>query len=313
VGRSPQMRALFETIEKVAPSDVAVHISGETGTGKELVARAVHSRSKRADGPFVKVNCGSLTETLLESELFGHEKGAFTGAVERKIGRFEAAGDGTVFLDEIGNLDIGLQAKLLRVLQDRAFERLGGTKTLHVKARVISATNSQLPSLVGEGAFRKDLYYRLNGVTIALPPLRRHPQDIPLLFSHFLSEACGQNSKPVPKVSSELVKKLCQYSWPGNVRELKHTAEYLALVGGKDMLRTSDLPPTVLGVSDQPVDGPGPITGPTPMEKKPPRELTKGALVKALAQVKGNRVKTARNLGISRGSIYLLLKQYGLK
>ncbi|HEY7375447.1 MAG TPA: sigma-54 dependent transcriptional regulator, partial [Polyangia bacterium] len=205
VGETAAMRAVFATIEKVAPTDASVYISGESGTGKELVARAIHARSKRAQGPFVKVNCGALTETLLESELFGHEKGSFTGAVKRKLGRFELADKGTLFLDEIGDVTPGLQLKLLRVLQEREFERVGGTETIKVNVRLIAATNKDMEQSIAAGTFREDLYYRLNVFTIFVPPLRERKADLLLLADHFLEKFSREHHKSIKRISTPAI------------------------------------------------------------------------------------------------------------
>jgi two-component system response regulator HydG len=214
---------VFQTIEKVAPTDASVYIQGESGTGKELVARAIHARSRRADGPFVKVNCGALTETLLESELFGHEKGAFTGAIKRKLGRFELADKGTLFLDEIGDVTPGLQLKLLRVLQEREFERVGGEETIKVDVRVLSATHKDIRAEVAAGRFREDLFYRLHVVPCQVPPLRERKEDIPRLVAHFVRKL-GPRTNPAIDAENGItpaaLARLCAYQWPGNVREL---------------------------------------------------------------------------------------------
>jgi hypothetical protein len=215
VGETAAMRAVFATIEKVAPTDASVYIYGESGTGKELVARAIHARSKRAQGPFVKVNCGALTETLLESELFGHEKGAFTGAVKRKLGRFELADKGTLFLDEIGDVTPGLQLKLLRVLQERDFERVGGEETIKVDVRVLSATHRDIQAEVASGRFREDLFYRLHVVPCTVPALRERKDDIPRLCAHFIAKLAPRTNPGVKSLSDAALARLCAYGWPG--------------------------------------------------------------------------------------------------
>src|SRR6516164_1117180 len=251
VGETPVMRALFQTIEKVAPTDASVYIHGESGTGKELVARAVHARSKRADGPFVKVNCGALTETLLESELFGHEKGSFTGAVKRKLGRFELADKGTLFLDEIGDVSPALQTKLLRVLQEREFERVGGEQSVKVDVRVISATNKDLGKEVADGRFREDLFYRLQVVPIMLPPLRERKDDLGPLVAHFIAKMAPKTNPQVRGISDAALARLYAYRWPGNVRELGNVIEQALVFADGDAI-TPDALPEALRMSDGP-------------------------------------------------------------
>jgi transcriptional regulator with PAS, ATPase and Fis domain len=225
LGASEEMQEIFELIAQVAATDVAVLVQGETGTGKELVARAIHNHSLRKHKPFVAINCAALSETLLESELFGHERGAFTGALERKIGRFELADAGTIFLDEIGEIPLPTQIKFLRVLQERAFERVGGTETIRSNFRIVAATNRNLKTAMQEGVFREDLYYRLNVVPIRITPLRRRKDDIPLLVRHFVEKYAHRHHKPVVEVSNAAMKMLLEHSWPGNVRELENVME----------------------------------------------------------------------------------------
>ena len=225
IGESAAMRAVFQTVQQVAPSRATVLISGETGTGKELIAKAIHNLSPRKNGPFVAVHAAALPTSLLESELFGHEKGAFTGAVERRIGRFELADGGTLFLDEVGELEAPMQVKLLRVLEEQTFERVGGAKTLQVDVRLVAATNKELKKLVSEGKFRDDLFYRLSVVTVDLPPLRARRDDIPLLVKGFLDEFGRENNKQVRELTPEALNVLLAYDWPGNVRELRNVIE----------------------------------------------------------------------------------------
>jgi Nif-specific regulatory protein len=241
IGQSRPMQEVFATIEKVAPSRATALLLGESGTGKELVARAIHEASPRRDKNFIKINCAALPENLLESELFGHEKGAFTGATASRAGRFELADGGTLFLDEIGELPLSLQAKLLRVLQERQFERLGGTKTLEVDVRIIAATNVNLEDAVARGTFRNDLYYRLNVLPFHLPPLRERKSDIPILLNHFLRASIERNDKEV-ELSQEVLDFLMNYNWPGNVRELQNLIERLVILTDKGILYQSDLP-----------------------------------------------------------------------
>jgi Nif-specific regulatory protein len=234
VGESLAMRAVYQRTRLVAPARTSVLLVGETGTGKELIARAIHSLSPRADGPYVRVNCGALSESLLESELFGHIKGAFTGAVDNKTGRFEAAHGGTIFLDEISSMSAKLQVKLLRVLQEREFERVGESRTIRVDTRVIAATNQLLEQEIDAGNFREDLYYRLNVVSIHLPPLRERPEDIPALAQFFLERYCDENRRDTPALPGDVLAALLQYDWPGNVRELENCIERaVVLANGK--------------------------------------------------------------------------------
>jgi two-component system response regulator HydG len=236
IGETAPMGGVFQTIEKVAPTDASVYIHGESGTGKELVARAIHARSKRDGGPFVKVNCGALTETLLESELFGHEKGAFTGAIKRKLGRFELADKGTLFLDEIGDVTPGLQLKLLRVLQEREFERVGGEETIKVDVRVISATHRDIKTEVAAGRFREDLFYRLHVVPCPVPPLRDRKEDIPRLVAHFIHKLGPRTNAAVTGITDAALARLGAYHWPGNVRELENVIEQaLVFAEGKEI------------------------------------------------------------------------------
>lgn len=245
IGHSKPMQEVFWTIEKVAPSNATVLMTGESGTGKELVARAIHQASKRKDNPFIKVNCAALPDNLLESELFGHEKGAFTDAVVAKPGRFELANSGTLFLDEIGELPLALQAKILRVLQEKQFERLGGTRTMNADVRVLAATNINFEDAIRKGTFRSDLYYRLNVVPINLPPLRERPEDIPLLLDHFLQSSNSRNEKKI-RMSKEFLDFLTKYPWPGNVRELQNLIERLVILAESNVIGVGDLPGTVL-------------------------------------------------------------------
>ncbi len=241
VGDSPAMRDVYRLTRLVAPTRASVLLVGETGTGKELIARAIHQLGPRTDGPYVRVNCGALSESLLESELFGHVKGAFTGAVDNKTGRFEAAHGGTIFLDEISSMSPKLQVKLLRVLQEREFERVGESRTIHVDARVIAATNSFLEDEVEAGRFRDDLYYRLNVVPIHLPPLRQRKEDIPALADHFLRRYVEQNRKPLHGITRGAMRVLVEYDWPGNVRELENDIERAVVLTAEDWLTESQL------------------------------------------------------------------------
>jgi len=253
VGNSEKMGEIFEIVEKVAPTKATVLLRGESGTGKELIARAIHYNSPRASKPFVKVNCAALPETLLESELFGHEKGSFTGAIETKKGRFEIANGGTLFLDEIGDLSLSTQIKLLRVLQEKQFERIGGIKTYTVDLRIIAATHKDLEKAIREGSFREDLYYRLNVVPIFIPPLRERKEDVPLLVEHFLKLFNRENGKNV-RFSSDVTEILQDYSWPGNIRELENFIERVVVMAKKEVVSSTDLPGLLPSLSLSPQD-----------------------------------------------------------
>ncbi len=249
IGESPAMQEVFETVEKVADTDSTVLILGESGTGKELIARALHYHSYRKDGPFVPVNCAAIPSELLESELFGHEKGAFTSAIRTRIGRFELANGGTLFLDEIGDMNPNLQSKLLRVLQERQFERIGGVKPIKVDIRIISATHQDLKKAVLKKRFREDLYYRLNVIPIEIPPLRERRSDIPLLVHHFIHHFSRSKRKKVTGISDEAMERLMEYDWPGNVRELENMIERMVILTNNEVIDVSDLPERVLPVS----------------------------------------------------------------
>jgi two-component system response regulator HydG len=309
VGRAPQMRALFETIEKVAPADVAVHIYGESGTGKELVARAVHSRSKRADGPFVKVNCGSLTETLLESELFGHEKGAFTGAIKRRLGRFELADKGTLFLDEVGDMTPNLQLKLLRVLQEKEFERVGGEETVHVDVRVISATHRDIKKEVEAGRFREDLFYRLHVVPCPVPPLRERREDIPALVEHFIRKLGPRTNPKIRGIDDAALARLAAYDWPGNVRELENAVEQSLVFANGDSIGLAALPGFLReGASETSLAVPsGNMTLPEILE-----DLERQLVQRTYDKTGGVKTETARLLGIKTSALYYKLEKYGI-
>lgn len=246
IGESPLMQRVFETVEKVADTDSTVLILGESGTGKELIARALHYHSYRKEGPFVPVNCAAIPSELLESELFGHEKGAFTSAIRTRVGRFELAHGGTLFLDEIGDMNPNLQSKLLRVLQERQFERIGGLKPIQVDIRIISATHQDLKKAVSKKKFREDLYYRLNVIPIEIPPLRERKSDIPLLVHHFIQHFSKSKKKKVTGITAGALERLMEYDWPGNVRELENMIERLVILAGSEMLDLPDLPERVL-------------------------------------------------------------------
>ena len=306
VGGSPAMRKVFDFIRRVAPTDSTVLIQGESGTGKELVARALHRNSSRAEQPFVAINCAAIAETLLESELFGHEKGAFTGAAAQKKGKVEVAEGGTLFLDEIGELAPGLQAKLLRVLQEREFERLGGTKPIKLNIRLIAATNRSLPEAVKAGAFRNDLYYRLDVVTLNVPALRERREDISVLADHFAAKAsrkCGMRAKPL---SSEALGCLMHYDWPGNVRELENALERALVLGSTDSILPDDLPEAVLEAGST-------TTASTDKYHGNIKETKKQLILQALQQAKGNYIEAATALGMHPNSLLRLIRNLDLK
>ena len=311
-GRSPAMREVFDTIRQVAPARTTVLIEGESGTGKELVAQALHHLSPRAQGPFVAVHCAALAPTLLESELFGHEKGAFTGASERRRGRFEMADGGTLFLDEIGEILPAVQVKILRVLEEHRFERVGGQQTLEVDVRLIAATNRNLRRMVEEGQFREDLFFRLNVVSVVLPPLRERAGDIPLLVDRFLKELAEENHRPAPALAPEVMDVLVSYAWPGNVRELRNAIERMVVLGRGDRLTLRDLPPPIRPAAAAMTQTrlPGAVSpdGGTLTMDQMERQL----ILTTLEQNAGNRVKTAGVLGISRRTLHRKLKEYGL-
>ena len=300
VGRDPKMQTIYKLIEDIGPTDATVLIQGESGTGKELVARAIHTKSLRSRGPFVVINCSAYPATLLESELFGHEKGAFTGAVRRKTGLFERADGGTVFLDEIGEVPPSAQIKLLRVLQTQKFERLGGEQTLTVDTRIISATNKELLEEVKQGRFREDLYYRLNVIPMNLPPLRERRNDIPILCSHFLRSFGAEQNKNIRKFSPEAMRRLLDYQWPGNVRELENSIEHAVVLAKGHQIQIGDLPSAI----------PGTLPAKTP---KPARKFTENEVTlirETLIECKWNKKEAAQRLGISRSTLYNKIRKY---
>ncbi len=309
VGHSPLMRTVFQTIEKVAPPDISVLIHGESGTGKELVARAIHMRSKRASGAFVKVNCGSLAETLLESELFGHERGAFTGAIKRKLGRFELADKGTLFLDEVGDMTPGLQLKLLRVLQEKEFERVGGEQTVSVDVRVISATHRELKKEVAEGRFREDLFYRLHVVSCEVPPLRERREDIPLLVAHFIKKLGPRINPAIKGIDDAALARLSAHTWPGNVRELQNAIEQALVFADRETLDVASLPAFLRqGGSANALSMPsGDMSLPEILE-----DLERQLITRAYEKTGGVKTDTARLLGIKTSALYYKLEKYGI-
>jgi DNA-binding NtrC family response regulator len=303
VGSSPEMQQVFKSIAQVAPSRATVLLSGDSGTGKELVAAAIHHRSPRASGPFVRLHCAALADTLLESELFGHERGAFTGADRKREGRFEQANGGTLFLDEIGEISLATQVKLLRVLQEREFERVGGNQTVHVDVRVIAATNRDLKEMVEAGRFREDLYYRLNVINLTLPPLRSRTSDIPALAIHFLKRCAEENGKNVNTISDAALALLVIHSWPGNVRELENVIERAVVLAEGDTLEPAHLPPE-LAVSSR--RGGAPVIPGATMD-----ELERYAIMKTLESVGGSTGRAAEVLGMSVRKIQYKLQEYG--
>ena len=300
VGKSGTMQQVYQLVEKVAQSDASVLVRGESGTGKELVAQAIHQLSKRNSEPFIAVNCAALPESLLESELFGHERGAFTGAEKQKLGRFELAGQGTIFLDEIGDISPATQIKLLRVLQAREIVRVGGTETVRIQARTVAATNRNLEEAVKGNQFREDLYYRINVFPIMLPPLRERKEDIPDLVAHFLQR---QNASP-DSIESNALKLLMQYAWPGNVRELENVIERALIMAGKRPITARDLPPHLRGEAEMPI-------ALTWVEDELPTidEMQRRMIHKALAKTEGNKTKAAKLLGITRRQIYSMIER----
>ena len=309
VGNSPAMKEIFEVVQQVAPTRATILLTGESGTGKEVFAKAIHQLSPRAKQPFVAVHCAALAPTLLESELFGHEKGAFTGAHERRIGRFEQAQGGTLFLDEIGEIDAAIQVKLLRFLGERTFERVGSSKTLTADVRLVAATNKNLEELVKAGTFREDLFFRLRVVEIALPPLRERTGDIPLLAQKFLREFAAENEKAVNEFTADALELLMRYSWPGNVRELRTAIEHAVVLcrGGKISAR--DLPPSIRS---------GGVAAAQPAQALPANELTikeaeKQLIVRALKETNGNRTLAAEKIGMSRRTFHRKLHVYHLE
>jgi len=292
IGASPSFRRMTTLIEQIADSSATVLIQGESGTGKELVARTIHERSARRNGPFVAVNCAALPETLLESELFGYERGAFTGAAGRKEGRFELASGGTLFLDEVADLSLVTQPKILRVLQEGEFERLGGTRTLQVDVRIVAATNQDLAEMVKEKRFREDLYYRLNVITIRVPPLRERHEDIRVLAQHFLRVYAAKNGRTLEAFAGEAIERLESYAWPGNVRELENLVERSVVLARKDRIDAEDLPEEVAGVKHPPRDAILELVG-TPLE-----EIEQRLLDETLRITGGNKTQAAKLLGI---------------
>jgi two-component system, NtrC family, response regulator AtoC len=328
VGQSPVLEQLYAVIEKVADTPSTVLISGESGTGKELVARALHANSSRKDGPFIKINCAAIPKTLVESELFGYEKGAFTGAVGSKPGRFELADAGTLFLDEVGEIPVEMQVKLLRVLQESEFERVGGIKTIKVDVRLVTATNRDLQKEVASGNFREDLFYRLNVVPVLLPPLRERKSDIPLLVEHFVSKFNERLKKKVTRVEDDALQHLIAHPWPGNIRELENVLERTLLFCEGSSIRARDLPPELSGLNAPPPAADAPAraldAGPSKptdarasslkeMVRQETDRLERELIVRALDETGGNVTQAARKLKISRKSLQNKMKEFGLR
>ena len=349
VGRSAAAARVLEFVKRVGPSDATILLGGESGSGKEMVARAIHRASRRAKGPCVAVNCAALTESLIESELFGHEKGAFTGATEKKAGRFEMADRGTLFLDEVGELPLGLQTKFLRVLEERRFERVGGQKAIEVDVRVVAATNRDLAEMVRRGSFREDLFYRLSVIHIEVPPLRERLDDVPLLADHFLARFRHQAGRRISGFAADAMAVMQRYHWPGNVRELRNAVERAIVLGDRDQIQAADLPPQLLGglpsvrtrnspptpplgssISQPPAQSlPLPVieqppmvivpvaathgTGPRPPVARSLRDLEKEGILAALAATNGNKAQAAAILEIDRSTLYKKLKDYDIE
>ncbi len=326
VGDSPSMQVVYRLIEQIADTDSTVMILGDSGTGKELIAKTIHYNSSRSQGPFVPLNCAAIPRDLLESELFGHEKGAFTGAINTRIGRFELAQNGTIFLDEVGELDPSLQVKLLRVLQEREFERVGGMKTVKVDVRVLAATNKNLEKLTQEGKFREDLYYRLNVIPLHLPPLRSRPEDIPLLVDHFITEFSKKRKRNPFVFSGDAMKCLLSYHWPGNVRELENLIERLTILVRNDTIQVTDLPEKFYAC--MPVQsGQDPAPSVSVATSRPAADipetgvdlgslvsnLEKDLILKALSKSGGVKSKAAQFLGLNRTTLLEKMKKMGIE
>jgi len=309
IGRSTAMVKLLETVAQVAPSEATVLITGDSGTGKELIAGAIHFNSPRKDGSFVKVNCAAITETLLESELFGHEKGAFTGAHRLKEGRFRQADGGSLFLDEVSEMSLGMQVKLLRALQEREITRVGGEEVIKVDVRVIAATNKDLIQEVESERFREDLYYRLNVVTLNVPLLRERKEDIPLLAQHFLSTFAEKNRKQIEGFTPQAMDQLLKYDWPGNVRELMNAVERAVVLSRSEYLDEQDLPLVIKDALSDEEKSPSRDAVPADL---PLEDVEKATILKTLESTDGNKSEAARRLGITRKTLHKKLKKYGM-
>jgi two-component system response regulator HydG len=310
IGTHESMQKLIQTISQVARTDATVLINGESGTGKELIAGAIHYNSHRKEGPFIKINCAAITETLLESELFGHEKGAFTGATRRKEGKFQLANNGSIFLDEISETSMSMQVKLLRALQEREITPVGGEKPVKVDTRIIAATNKNLVNLIASDDFREDLYYRLNVINLRVPPLRKRTGDIQLLAQHFLKIYCEKNNRSIKGFTPDGMDKLTHHSWPGNVRELMNTIERSVILSAQDYLGSDEIQ-----IEDKQVEALGPADSEGDMIElgnKPLHEIEKIAILNMLDRTENNKSETARRLGIARRTLHLKLKEYGV-
>jgi len=318
IAKSAKMQEVLATVERVAPTNSTVLLGGESGVGKDLIARAIHQHSRRAGGPFIKINCTAIPENLLESELFGYEKGAFTGAAAAKPGKFELADQGTIFLDEIGDMAGSLQAKLLRVLQEREFERLGGTKTIKVDVRVVAATNQDLRAALEQGTFREDLYYRLNVVPISIPPLREHKEDIPYLVDHFITRFAENSAKRMTGISPQAMKLLADFHWPGNVRELENILERAAVMASGEKIEVEDIhldiagrPESGAGLAASAVSANGSVLPLLPLGST--LEQFEDEIIKeALRRSGGNKSQAARLLGLSRNALRYRLSKIGV-
>ena len=306
IGNSPAMQEVFDTVKQVAASRATVLIQGESGTGKELIAKAIHRLSPRKNGAFTAVHCAALSSSLLESELFGHEKGAFTGATERRKGRFEMADGGTLFLDEIGEIDSSVQVKILRALEERRFERVGGQEPVEVDTRLVAATNRDLKQMVADGTFREDLFYRLYVVAITLPPLRDRRDDIPLLLKHYLDLFNRENGRAIEGFSPEALDLLTAYNWPGNVRELRNAVEQIVVLARSARIGARDLPAQIRDATPAVKNAGGAIVTGTTLA-----ELEKSAIEQALKRTGGNRTRAADELGISRRTLHRKIAEYG--
>lgn len=310
IGESVAMQEVFEVVKQVAPTRATVLLLGESGTGKELIAKAIHQLSPRAKQPMVSVHCAALSPALLESELFGHEKGAFTGAHERRIGRFEQAQGGTLFLDEIGEIDASIQIKLLRFLGERAFERVGSNKTLIADVRLVTATNKNLEEMVKAGTFREDLYFRLKVVEIVLPPLRDRLSDVPLLAQAFLREFAEENKKPVQEFAPDALELMMNYAWPGNVRELRTAVEHAVVLCRGERISARDLPASVRAGAVNATADPQRMLARHDLTVK---EAEKQLIIRALKETNGNRTLAAQKIGVSRRTLHRKLHSYGLE
>ena len=309
IGKNAKMQKLIHTVSQVAKTDATVLINGESGTGKELIAGAIHYNSLRSQGPFIKINCAAITETLLESELFGHEKGAFTGASRNKEGKFQQADKGSIFLDEISETSMSMQVKLLRTLQEREVTPVGGEKVIKVDTRIIAATNKNLIDLIASGDFREDLYYRLNVINLSVPPLRQRSGDIQLLSQHFLKVYAKKNNRLIKGFTPEAMEKMVGYHWPGNVRELMNTLERSVILSTGDFLSKDDIQIEIGSpLSEASIEDAGQIN----LGEKTLYEVEKLAILKMLDKTENNKSKTARRLGISRRTLHLKLKDYGV-